>query len=70
MVKGQVVVRTAWVKNRAEEVQGASGQLEKQPKEALVEKVSSAGGMLHLMVVEEANAQAWEMKSKGPGHRY
>ena len=68
MVKGQVVVRTAWHQNQAEEVEGASEHLEKQPKVALVVKVSFAGGKLHLMVVEEANAQAWEKKSKGPAH--
>ena len=70
MVKGQVVVRTAWGRNQAEEVEGASEHLEKQPKEALLEKVFFAGGMLHLMVVEEANAQARERTSKSPGHRY
>ena len=70
MLKGQVVVQTAWVQNRAEEVEGASEQLEKQEKEALVVKVSSADGMQHLLVVEEANARAWKLKSKGPAHCY
>ena len=68
MVKGQVVVQTAWVQNGAGEIEGASEHLENQPKEALVVKVSSADGKLHLMVEEEANAQAWEKRSKGHAH--
>jgi len=44
--------------------------LEKQPKEALVEKVYSAGGLQHMMVVEEASTQAEEMKSKGHENCY
>ena len=58
MVKGQVVVRTAWGRNQAEEVEGASEHLEKQPKEALVEKVHSAQSLQHTMVVEGASNQA------------